>query len=135
MRMPTVDEIAVEAGIIPSEAEPIIYRLAHETGWYKPTPELILNAKAKLGEILVCAARIKQELVAEDGKSEKFDYEKDAEIVEAAKCFLKDHLNLLPSLSDDAEEVKDWSQEALRFLGDNYVPKNRVIPRLWIIPR
>ncbi len=128
MRMPTVDEIAIEAGIVPSEAEHLVYKLASQTGWFNPTPEIIGKARARLGEVLVCAARIRQKCVAEDGKSEEFDYDEDSGIVEEAKRFLKDHPQLLPSLTEDCENVVAWSQEALRLLGDNYVPKERDRP-------
>ncbi len=125
MRMPTVDEIAVEAGIVPSEAEHLVYKLASQTGWFNPTPEIIGKARARLGEVLVCAARIRQKRVAEDGKSEEFDYDEDAGIVEEAKRFLNDHPQLLPNLTEDGENVIVWSQEALRLLGDDYVPEGR----------
>jgi hypothetical protein len=59
-RPPTIDELAVETGITPAEAEKLAYKLAKQTGWFKPTPELIGYAREKLGEVLVCAARIKQ---------------------------------------------------------------------------
>jgi len=83
--MPIVDDIAIEIGVPPSETEPVVYKLASQTGWYNPTPEIILKARVSLGEALVCAARIKQKLVAEDGQSEKFDYDEDAGIVEDAE--------------------------------------------------
>ncbi len=135
MRMPTVDEIAIEAGITPSETEHIVYKLATQTGWYNPTQEIILKARTRLGEVLVCAARIRQQLVADDGKSEDFDYDEDARIVKEANFFLKDHPQLLPMLTDDGEKVDVWSQEALRFLGDNYTPQERNRPYLGIVSR
>lgn len=135
LRMPTVDDIAIEIGIPPSETEPIVYKLASQTGWYNPTPEIILKTRIRLGETLVCAARIKQKLVSEDGKSEKFDYNEDAGIVEDAKRFLKNHPQLLPTLTADGEKVDAWNQEALRFLGDNYVPQDRSKPFLAVVPR
>ena len=127
LRMPTVDEIAVETGITPSEAEHLTYKLAAQAGWYNPTPEIIYAARVKLGEVLVCAARIRQKLVAEDGTSEKFDYAEDTGIVEEAKRFLKNYPQFLPKLTPDGEVAK-WNQEALRFLGDNYSSKDRNIP-------
>lgn len=128
LRMPTVDELAVEAGITPSEAERLTYKLAAQIGWYTPTLELIQDARVKLGEALVCAARIRDKHVAESGKSEVFDYDEDAAIVEEAKRFLKEHSGLLPKLSDDGETVALWPTEALRFLGENYTPKDRNLP-------
>jgi hypothetical protein len=131
LRMPTVDETAVEAGITPQEAVHLVYKLAAQTGWFNPTPELIHNARRQLGEVLVCAARIRQKFVTDYGKSEKFDYDEDAEIVEEAKRFLSDYPRLLPKLTVDGEKVIVWSQEALRFLGDNYVPEDRNNTIFW----
>ncbi len=135
LRMPTVDEIAVEAGITPQEAEKLAYKLATQTGWFNPSPELIRDARVRLGEALVCAARIRDKHVAEDGKSENFDYDDDHGVVEEAKRFLKDYPHLLPKLADDGGAVVFWSQEALRFLGENYVPKERQQPFLVVINR
>jgi hypothetical protein len=132
LRMPTVDEIAVEAGITPLEAEKLAYKLATQTGWFNPTAELIRDAKVRLGEALVCAARIRDKHVAEDGKSENFDYDDEPLVVEEAKRLLREHPQLLPKLSDDGDEVISWSSEALRFLGEQYTPKDRRIPYLGI---
>ena len=99
--MPTVDEIAVEAGITPSEAEHLTYKLAAQTGWHNPTPEIIYATRVKLGEVLVCAARIRKKVVAEDGTSEKLDYSEDTGIVEEAKRFLKNYPQFLPKLTPD----------------------------------
>jgi len=52
LRVPTIDELAVEVGITPAEAENLAYKLASKTGWYNPSEKLIENSKAKLGEIL-----------------------------------------------------------------------------------
>ena len=127
LRVPTTDELAVEVGITPAEAENLAYKLASKTGWYNPSEKLIENAKVKLGEVLICAARIRDQLVEMNGSSKSFDYEEDAHIVEEAKRFLKDHPKLIPTLSKDGENVIQWSSEALRYLGDNYIPKDRPI--------
>lgn len=131
LRMPTVDELAVETGITPVEARKLVYKFATQTGWYNPTSRLIGDAKFRLGEALVCAARIREGYVAESGKSEVFDYNQgvqDVNIVEDAKRFLKEHPSLLPSLSKDGEDVTGWSSEALRYLGENYTPVRREVP-------
>ncbi|MCW4045522.1 MAG: hypothetical protein NWE94_08415 [Candidatus Bathyarchaeota archaeon] len=135
LRMPTVDEIAVESGITPQEAEKLAFKLATQTGWFNPAPELIRDARIRLGEALVCAVRIRDKHVAEDGKSETFDYDDDLWVVEEAKRFLKNYPHLLPKLADDCGEVVFWNREALRFLGDNYVPKERQRPFLVVINR
>jgi hypothetical protein len=132
LRMPTVDEIAVEAGITPHEAEKLAYKLATQTGWFNPTAELIRDVRIRLGEALVCAARIRDKLVAEDGKSETFDYDDEPWIVEEAKRFLREYPQLLPKLSNDGDEVASWSPEAFRFLGEQYTPKDRRTPYLGI---
>jgi len=77
---------------------------------------------------LVCAARIREKHVAEDGKSTAFDYEESAAVVEESKRFLKEHAYLLPKLSDDGDTVVSWPSEALRFLGENYTPEDRKRP-------
>ena len=129
-RPPTVDEIAVETGFTPAEAEKLAYKLATQAGWFNPQPKLIEDMKAKLGEVLVCAARMRDGKVSNKGKSKYFDYEKekaDAEIIEEAERFLKNHQNLLPKLADDGQLVASWPSEALRFLGEDYKPKDREI--------
>jgi hypothetical protein len=135
LRMPTVDEIAVAAGITPGEAEKLAYKLATQTGWFNPTPELIRDARVKLGEALVCAARIRDKKVDEDGRSKAFDYNEDAVIVEEAKRFLRDYHRLLPKLTPDGEGVVSWSSEALKFLGEDYKPVERSIPFGAVVPR
>jgi hypothetical protein len=128
LRVPTTDELAVEVGITPGEAENLAYKLASKTGWYNPSEKLIENSKVKLGEVLVCAARIREKQVDMNGESECFDYKEDASIVQEAKRFLKDHPKLLPTLSKDGENVIEWPSESLRYLRDNYNPKDRSIP-------
>ena len=86
-----------------------------------------------LGEVLVCAARIRDKFMAEDGKSESFDYDDNAGLVEAAKRFLKDYRHLLPKLANDGDYIASWNQEALKFLGENYVPEARNRPYLGVV--
>jgi hypothetical protein len=128
LRMPSVDEIAVEVGITPSEAESLAFKFAAQKGWYNPTRKLIEDARVRLGEALVCAARIRDNQVDMNSNSKSFDYEEDARIVEEAKRFLKEYPKLLPTLSKDGEKVIEWPSEALRYLRDNYIPKDRPIP-------
>ena len=75
----------------------------------------------------VCATRIRDKQVDENGSSKSFDYEEDARIVEEAKRFLKDHPKLLPTMSNDGENVIEWSSESVLYLGDTYIPKDRPI--------
>ncbi|MBT0160224.1 hypothetical protein G4O51_09590 [Candidatus Bathyarchaeota archaeon A05DMB-2] len=137
-RPPTVDEVAVETGFTPAEAEKLAYKLAAQTGWFNPTSELIRDAREKLGEVLICAERMRTGKVGEDGKSEEFDYERYADdkvIVEEAKRFLRMHQKLLPTLTDDGVDVVLWPPEALRFLGGNHEPRDRSVPVLTVVPR
>ena len=48
-------------------------------------------------------------------------------IIEDGKRFLSENLTLLPILSKDGANVAGWSSETLRYLGDNYIPKDRPI--------
>jgi len=137
-RFPTVDEIAVETCITPEGAEKLAYKLAAKTNWFNPKPDLIRYATEKLGEVLVCAERMKIGKANEDGKSEEFDYQRyddDGVIVEEAKRFLKIHPNLLPKLTDEGVNVVSWPFEALKFLGENYKPREREWPFLAVVPR
>jgi hypothetical protein len=127
LRQPTIDELAVEVGITPAEAEILAYKLASQTGWNNPSKKIIEDSRIKLGEVLICAARIRDKQLDLYGKSESFDYEEDAHIVEEAYRFLMNHLKLLPTLSNDGENVIEWPSETLRYLGDNYIPKDRPI--------
>jgi hypothetical protein len=126
-RVPTIDELAIEVGITPAEAQTLTYKLASKTGWYNPSDKLIETSKVTLGEVLVCAARIRDKHVELNGSSKSFDYQDDAHIVEEAKRFLNDYPKLPPTLSEDGEKVKvkGWSSEALRYLGYDYIPKDR----------
>ena len=133
MRPPTVDEIAVETGITPDGAEKLAYKLAAQTGWFNPKPELIRDSREKLGEVLVCAARMRDGKVGEDGESEDFNYDDDIGIIDEARRFLKEHVRLLPRLTGDGENVVSWPSEALKYLGEDYKPKERAKPHLWVV--
>ena len=82
----------------------------------------------------MCAARIRDGKMGEDGKSKDFDYSEDLEIVELAKRFLKEHPELLPKLNDSGESiVPPWPPEALKYLGKDYRPKDRGRPFVTVI--
>jgi len=133
-RYPTIMEIANETGIKPEDAELLAYKTKGKTGWFRPNQGLIESARGKLGEALVCAARIRDGKI-KDGKSKDFDYENDSEILKEGENFLKKHPGMLPKLSEDGEDVISWPSEALKYLGKIYKPKDRRIPRLWVVPR
>ena len=133
-RYPTIMEIANETGIKPEDAEFLAYKTKGKTDWFRPNQGVIETARKKLGEALVCAARIRDGKVRKDGKSEDFDYDDELEIVEEAKRFLKQHPEMLPKLSEDGEYVS-WPSEALKYLGKIYKPKDRSIPHVWVVPR
>jgi DNA-binding transcriptional ArsR family regulator len=131
-RYPTVAEIANETGLKLEDAERIANKTKDKTGWFAPNEAIIERATEKLGEVLVCAARMRDGKVGEDGKSEDFDYKNDGEIVEEAKRFLKDYPEMLPKIVDD--EVY-WPEKALKYLVRNYKPKDRGIPYVAVVPR
>ncbi len=75
--------------------------------------------KNHTGRSTVCAARIRDRHVDENGKSKDFIYEQDLEddnILKEAKRFLKDYPSLLPELSKDGDEVVEWPSNTLRLL-------------------
>jgi hypothetical protein len=65
---------------------------------------------------------------------ENFDYDNEPDIVEAANVFLEKHCELLPKLVDDENEIV-WAPEALKRLGRDYKPKDRIIPHVYVVPR
>ena len=93
-----------------------------------PNEGVIESAREKLGEILVCAARIRDSGLSK--LKENFSYEEDVEIMEKADAFLKKHLELLPRLSENRMQVIVWPPEALKYLGKGYRPKDRSTPSL-----
>jgi len=133
-RYPTITEIVNEVGVTPETARSFVQKTKDKTGWMAPNEAIMKSAGEKLGEVLVCAARIRDGKVRKDGKSEDFDYDDELEIVEEAKRFLKQHPEMLPKLSEDGEYVS-WPSEALKYLRKIYKPKDRSIPHVWVVPR
>ncbi len=130
-RPATVDELAVETGLTPAVAEKLAYKLAAQTGWFNPSPELIAYAREKLGEVLVCAARIKQNVFSDADLNHI--YSDDAEIMIEAKRFLKEQPEMIPTLQPDQVYHPigwrlSWPDEALKYLGSPHKPKPRPIP-------
>jgi len=120
-RYPTVDEVAADVGKIPEETKRLVYGTKAKTGWFPPTPEMVEEAREKLGEALVCAARMKE------GKPSNWAemYSDDPETVREGERFLKEHPEMLPKLSEDGMRVASWPTEASRYLGGDYQPKDR----------
>lgn len=130
-RPATVDELAVETGVTPAVAEKLAYKLAVQAGWFNPSPELIAHAREKLGEVLVCAARIKQNVFSDADLNHI--YRNDLEIIDEAKRFLNEHPEMIPSLKPDeyfhpVAWCLSWPDEALKYLGSPHKPKTRPIP-------
>ena len=125
-RYPTVDEVAAEVGMIPEETKRLVYETKAKTGWFPPTSEMVEEAKEKLGEALVCAARMKE------GKPSNWAemYSDEPEIVREGERFLEEHPGMLPKLSEGGMKVASWPTEALRYLGKDYQPKDRSRPTL-----
>lgn len=75
----------------------IVYETKAKTGWFPPTSEIVEEARGKLGEALVCAARMKE------GKPSNWAgmYSGDPEIVREGERFLEEHPEMLPRLSED----------------------------------
>jgi len=120
-RYPTLNEVADEIGVDLEGAAALIHRTKNETGWFAPNQGIIEGAREKLGEVLICASRIKEGIVS------NFNYENDQEILKEAERFIKKHPKMLPKLSERGD-VSYWPPEALKYLGANYKPKNRRIP-------
>jgi len=126
-RHPTVNEIANDAGIELEIVESLARKTRDKTGWSDPNQAIIESATEKLGEVLVCAARMKDGHV-KNGKSEYFDYENDREILEEGERFRQEHSEMLPRLTEDGDDVVSWPPETLKYLGKIYKPKDRGIP-------
>jgi DNA-binding transcriptional ArsR family regulator len=119
-RYPTSEEIANEVGIPLQDAETLARKTKAKTAWSMPNQAILSSSTEKLGEILVCAARVR------DGKLSSFDYEQDSEIIEEAKIYLKKHTKMLPKLDGNGQRVISWSSTALKYLGRIYKPKDRL---------
>jgi hypothetical protein len=132
LRDPTPAKIANETSLSLQEAETLTRKMHEKTGWSMPNQAIIENAAERLGEVLVCAARIRD--VGLQKMRENFDYDNEPDIVEAANVFLGKHRELLPKLVDDENEIA-WAPEALKCLGRDYKPKNRIIPHVYVVPR
>lgn len=120
LRDPTPKEIADEVGIPFLKVEALAHKTKRKTGWSMPNQAIIESATEKLGEVLVCAARIR------DGKISSFDYKQDSEIIEEARVYLKKHPEMLPKLDEDGKHVVSWPLTALKYLGKIYKPKDRL---------
>lgn len=127
-RYPTVEEIADETGLAPEEAKFLVHKTKKETGWFMPNEGIIESARERLGEVLVCAARIRN--LGLPKVREDFSYDEDVEIIKEAKRFLEEHTEMLPKLTEDPEDIPSMPSEALKYLGKNHKPKDRSRPNL-----
>jgi hypothetical protein len=125
-RYPTPAEIANETGLSLENAEALARKTHGTTGWFVPNQAMIENAGERLGEVLVCAARIRDLGLAQ--MNEDFDYDNEPEIVTAANVFLQKRPDLVPRLANDDVRETVWSPEALKYLGGKHQPKERGRP-------
>jgi len=132
LRDPTPAEIANETSLSLQEAETLTRKMHEKTGWLMPNEAIVENAAERLGEVLVCVARICD--MGLQKMRENFDYDSEPDIVEAANVFLEKHRELLPKLVDD-EDGMAWAPEALECLGRDCKPKDRIIPHVYVVPR
>jgi predicted transcriptional regulator len=119
-RYPTVHEIAVEIGITPEDAEKLAYKFGAQKGWFIPQPELINESKERLGEALVCAARLRDGEVTRNGKYNSYLSNENSQILKDANHFLKKYPEMVPKRTFDkaGKEVLTWSSEALKYVGN-----------------
>jgi hypothetical protein len=120
-RYPAVDEVAADVGMVPEKTTRLVYGTKAETGWFPPTPEIVEDAREKLGEALVCAARMKE------GKPSNWRemYSGDPETAREKERFLKEHPEMLPKLSENGMQVASWPTQASKYLGKDHQPKDR----------
>jgi DNA-binding transcriptional ArsR family regulator len=130
-RYPTYSEVAAETGIPLDDVKVLVHKTKDKTGWFIPNEAIIKSATEKLGEVLVCAVRIRD--LGLSRLREDFSYDEDSEIVEVAKTFLRRHPGMLPRLMEDGDNVASWPFETLRYLRENYKPKDRNEPTLHIV--
>ena len=124
LRPPLIEEVASEVGIVPDEARSLVYKTKDKTGWFMCNQGIIESATEKLGEVLVCASRMR----GEKPSDWKEMYSGDAEILREAKRFLKESPEMLPKLSENGMQVISWPPEALKYLGKEHQPKERSTP-------
>ena len=98
-----------------------------------PNEGIIESARKKLGEILVCATRIRD--LGLSKLKENFSYEEDVEIMEKADAFLKKHPEMLPKLAKNEDDIASWPSEVLKYLGKGHKPKDRRKPHLAAVHR
>lgn len=132
-RYPTYSEVAAEAGIPLDDVKVIVHKTKIKTGWFFPNEAIIKSATKKLGEVLVCAARIRD--LGLSRLNENYSYSEDSEIVELGKSYLKGHPEMLPRLTEEGGSVASWPFETLRYLAENYEPKDRNEPTVSVVRR
>ena len=132
-RFPTYSEVAAETGIPLDDVKVIVHKTKNKTGWFFPNEAIIKSATEKLGEVLVCAARIRD--LGLSRMNENFSYSEDSEIVELGKTFLEGHQEMLPRLTEEGASVASWPFETLRYLAENYKPKDRNEPTVSVVRR
>ena len=130
-RYPTIEEIANAIGIIPEKAKLLVYKTRDTTGWFMPNEGIIESAREKLGEILVCAARI-HDFGVSQAKADYY-WDDDEEILQEAEPFLEGRPEMLPKLTDDGDDVASWPSEALKYLGKGHKPKDRSQPYVKVV--
>jgi hypothetical protein len=130
-RYPTIEEIASDVGIVPEKAKLLVYKTRDKTGWFMPNEGIIERAREKLGEVLVCSARIR-DLGISQTKAD-FSWDDDEGILQEAEPFVEGHPEMLPKLTDDGEDVTSWPSEALKYLGKGYKPKDRSQPYVRVV--
>jgi hypothetical protein len=94
---------------------------------------VIKSVTEELGEVLVCAARIRG--LGLSRLNENYSCSEDSEVVEVAKTFLEKHPEMLPPLAEDGDSVASWPFETLRYLGENYKPRDRHETTLIVVPK
>jgi len=122
LRNPTVGEVALDLGIQPTDLQEHLYKTAAQTEWSPPTEDIIEDARKKLGEALILAARMRQS----PSKDWISLYEGEMEVVEHARVCLSKHQDMLPELTEDGEGIVSWPEKAKRYLGPSYQPKTRI---------
>lgn len=128
-RYPIIEEVAAEVAKTPEEAKRLIYKTVDRTGWFAPNKGIVESARERLGEVLVCAARIRD---MKPSDLEKV-YRNDPEILREARRFLEQNPEMLPRLSENVMKVISWPHEAIKYLKKPYEPKPR--PALFFLSK